>query len=139
MSATNTGTNPKKADTDGDGLVDGVETNTGTLVDEENTGTDPNNADSDGDNYNDGFEIAGGTDPNDENSQGAIPPPFLYVDFESNADDQSENGYNGEIDGSVSISVEGAPSGSTPWTGGNFEGGHLDFPDIDMNLSLIHI
>ena len=29
---------------DGDGLVDGVETNTGTLVDEENTGTDPNNA-----------------------------------------------------------------------------------------------
>ena len=79
MSATNTGTNPKNADTDGDGLVDGVETNTGTLVDEENTGTDPNNADSDGDGYNDGFEIVGGTDPNDENSKGAIPPPYLYL------------------------------------------------------------
>ena len=51
MSATNTGTDPKKADTDKDGLADGVETNTGELVDEENTGTDPNNADTDGDGY----------------------------------------------------------------------------------------
>ena len=133
VSATNTGTDPRNADTDGDGLTDGVETNTGELVDNDDTGTDPNNADTDGDGYADGGEIVGGTDPNDENSKGAIPPPFLYVDFEANAEDMSGNDYNGEVDGAVSFDVEGAPSGSTPTTGANFTGGHLDFFDIDMN------
>ena len=108
VSATNTGTNPKKADSDKDGLIDGVETNTGELVDEENTGTDPNNADTDGDGYSDGGEIVGGTDPNDENSKGALPAPFLYLDFESEALDLSENGYNGEVDGDMTFDVEGA-------------------------------
>tara|TARA_B100001121_G_scaffold26051_1_gene20218 strand:- start:226 stop:3321 length:3096 start_codon:yes stop_codon:yes gene_type:complete len=133
VSASNTGTNPKEADTDNDGLLDGVETNTGKLVDEEDTGTDPNNSDSDGDGYSDGGEIVGGTDPNDENSKGALPPPFLYVDFETEAEDLSENGNNGLIDGLVSFDVEGAPQGSTPTTAANFTGGHIDFPDIDMN------
>ena len=133
VSATNTGTDPKKADTDKDGLADGVETNTGELVDEENTGTNPLNADTDGDGYSDGGEIAGGTDPNDENSKGAIPAPFLYLDFESEATDLSENGYNGEVDGDVTFDVEGAEGGPTPTTGASFNGGHLDFFDIDMN------
>ena len=133
VSATNTGTDPKNADSDGDGLVDGVETNSGILVDEEDTGTDPNNADTDGDDYTDGGEIAGGTDPHDPNSKGAIPSPFLYVDFEDNATDLSGNDYNGEVNGAVSFDVEGAPSGPTPITGGSFTGGFLDFFDIDMN------
>jgi len=133
VSATNTGTNPKKADSDGDGLLDGVETNTGELVDEEDTGTDPNNADTDGDAYTDGGEIAGGTDPHDPNSKGAIPAPFLYVDFEDNASDLSGNNYNGEINGDVSIDVEGADGGPTPTTGASFNGGFLNFFDIDMN------
>ncbi|MDC0049930.1 hypothetical protein OAL09_11390, partial [Verrucomicrobia bacterium] len=134
VSATNTGTNPKKADSDSDGLLDGVETNTGILVDEEeNTGTDPNNADTDGDGYSDSGEIAGGTDPHDPNSKGAIPAPFLYLDFEDNASDLSGNDYNGEVDGAVSFDVEGAEGGPTPTTGANFTGGHLDFFDIDMN------
>ena len=133
VSATNTGTNPKSPDSDSDGLLDGVETNTGELVDEENTGTDPNNADSDGDGYKDGGEIAGGTDPNDENSKGALPPPLLYVDFESEATDLSGNDYNGEVDGDVTFDVEGAEGGPTPTTGASFNGGHLDFFDIDMN------
>ena len=110
VSATNTGTDPKNADSDSDGLIDGVETNSGTLVDEEDTGTDPNNADTDGDSYTDGGEVAGGTDPHDPNSKGAIPSPFLYVDFEADAEDLSENGYNGVVDGLVSFDVEGAPS-----------------------------
>ena len=133
VSATNTGTDPKKADTDKDGLADGVETNTGELVDEENTGTNPLNADTDGDGYSDGGEIAGGTDPNDENSKGAIPAPFLYLDFESEATDLSQNEYNGEVDGDVTFDVEGAEGGPTPTTGASFNGGHLDFFDIDMN------
>jgi hypothetical protein len=136
VSATNTGTDPKNADSDGDGLVDGVETNSGILIDEEDTGTDPNNADTDGDSYGDGGELAGGTDPHDPNSKGAIPAPFLYVDFEADAEDLSENGYNGEVDGLVSFDVEGAEGGPTPMTGANFTGGHIDFPDIDMNLMI---
>ena len=133
VSATNTGTNPKKADTDKDGLIDSVETNTGVLVDEENTGTNPHNIDSDGDGYSDGGEIAGGTDPNDENSKGAIPQPLLYLDFEEEAIDLSGNAHDGEVDGDVTFDVEGAESGPTPTTGASFNGGHLDFPDIDMN------
>ncbi|MFL2451663.1 MAG: LamG-like jellyroll fold domain-containing protein [Verrucomicrobiales bacterium] len=133
VSATNTGTNPKKADTDKDGLIDSVETNTGVLVDEENTGTSPLNKDSDGDGYSDGGEIAGGTDPNDENSKGALPAPFLYLDFEENAVDLSGNANDGEVDGDVTFDVEGAEGGPSPTTGASFNGGHLDFPSIDMN------
>ena len=133
VSATNTGTDPKKADTDSDGLIDSVETNTGVLVDEENTGTSPHNRDSDGDGYGDAGEISGGTDPNDENSKGAIPGPFLYLDFEDNAADLSGNANDGEVDGDVTFDVEGAEGGPTPTTGASFNGGHLDFPGIDMN------
>lgn len=56
-------------DTDGDGLLDSVETNTGIFVSEFDTGSDPNVADSDGDNYSDGEEVLFLlTDPNDINS-----------------------------------------------------------------------
>ena len=48
-------------DTDGDRLVDSVETNTGVYVSKTNTGTDPNKADSDGDNIKDGDEVLGTT------------------------------------------------------------------------------
>ena len=44
-----TTTDPTKADTDEDGLSDGVETGTGTYVSATNTGTDPKEADTDGD------------------------------------------------------------------------------------------
>ena len=136
VGVTNTGTDPKNSDTDGDGLADGVETKTGLLIDEGNTGTDPNNADTDGDGYTDGGEISGGTDPNDENSKGAIPQPFLYVDFEAEAEDMSENANNGEVDGDVTFDVAGAEGGSTPTTGASFNGGHIDFLDIDMNAMI---
>jgi hypothetical protein len=46
-------------DTDGDGLPDWAETNTGVYVDEGNTGTDPNVADTDGDGIKDGDEVLG--------------------------------------------------------------------------------
>ncbi len=50
-----TKTNPRKVDTDGDGLTDWVEVY--------RTKTNPRKADSDGDGINDGVEIFGGTDP----------------------------------------------------------------------------
>jgi hypothetical protein len=45
-------------DNDGDGLLDGVETNTGTLIDATDTGTDPLDPDWDSDGLFDGFEVA---------------------------------------------------------------------------------
>ncbi len=44
-------------DSDGDGVVDASETNTGIYVSPFDTGTDPNNRDSDGDGLSDGEEI----------------------------------------------------------------------------------
>lgn len=52
------GTNPQLADTEGDGLTDGVETNTGTYVSPTNTGTNPLVADTDADSLSDGAELA---------------------------------------------------------------------------------
>jgi methionine-rich copper-binding protein CopC len=58
-------------DSDGDGLDDVVETNTGTFVDASDTGSDPNNTDSDGDGLSDGDEVnTHGTDPNNTDSDG---------------------------------------------------------------------
>ena len=68
-----TKTNPTLVDTDEDGLIDGVETNTGTFISEKNTGTNPNSADTDKDGLIDSVEtntgklVDGnntGTDPN---------------------------------------------------------------------------
>lgn len=50
-------------DTDGDGLVDAVETDTGIFVSTTDTGTDPGKADTDGDGINDGAEITENTNP----------------------------------------------------------------------------
>ncbi len=52
-------------DSDGDGLPDEVETNTGVFVDANDTGTDPDNPDTDGDGVSDAIEVNLGTDPND--------------------------------------------------------------------------
>jgi hypothetical protein len=55
---------PLANDTDGDGLSDAVETNTGIYVDENDTGTDPDDPDTDGDGLDDGPEVnTHGTDP----------------------------------------------------------------------------
>lgn len=50
------GTNPRLADSDGDGLSDAVETATGEWVSATDTGTSPFNPDSDGDGLLDGLE-----------------------------------------------------------------------------------
>ncbi len=55
------GSDPTKEDSDGDGLKDGAETNTGTWVSATNTGTDPMKADTDGDGLKDGVETNTGT------------------------------------------------------------------------------
>jgi arylsulfatase A-like enzyme len=56
-------------DDDNDGLLDNVETSTGTYVSPTNTGTDPMDADTDGDGSGDGDEVLLGFDPNDWSSR----------------------------------------------------------------------
>ena len=63
-----TGTDPTKADTDEDGLSDGVETNTGTFVSATNTGTDPKKADTDSDGLIDSVETNTGVLVDEENT-----------------------------------------------------------------------
>ncbi|MCB1099884.1 MAG: CHRD domain-containing protein [Verrucomicrobiae bacterium] len=58
-------TDPKNPDSDDDGLLDGVESNSGVFVSETDPGTDPNKADTDDDGYSDRSEITKGTDPTD--------------------------------------------------------------------------
>jgi hypothetical protein len=64
-------------DSDGDGIWDDYETNTGVFVSATDTGTDPNDSDSDDDGIKDGYETntgvfvsatVTGTDPNDSDS-----------------------------------------------------------------------
>jgi len=57
-------TDPTDDDSDDDGLLDGVETNTGVFVDENNTGSNPLKTDSDSDGFDDGTEVRYGFDPN---------------------------------------------------------------------------
>lgn len=76
----NLGTNPQKADTDEDGLLDGVESNTGTFVDVNDTGTDPNEPDTDGDTFLDGEEVTNMTDPTDIDDPGNPNAEIVLLD-----------------------------------------------------------
>jgi hypothetical protein len=58
LEVTVSGLNPL-LDEDSDGLLNGVETNTGTYVNQNDTGTDPEVPDNDGDGYLDGLEVNG--------------------------------------------------------------------------------
>jgi hypothetical protein len=77
-------TNPRNADTDGDGLMDGDEVAIGTDPNNQDTdgdglsdndevslyGTDPTNDDTDGDGVSDGDEVAAGKNPLDPGDEG---------------------------------------------------------------------
>jgi 5-hydroxyisourate hydrolase-like protein (transthyretin family) len=88
-------TDPTKADTDGDGYNDKVESD---------AGTDPNSSDgdADGDGYADAEEIQWSTDPNDSSSY-----PQVYLSFSING--------GGYIEAS-GISMD------DPWSGGSYSG-----------------
>jgi hypothetical protein len=67
------GTEPKNADTDGDGIKDGAETNTGRFIGVNDTGSNPLLKDSDGDGVLDGAELVLGTSPADAKSTPFAP------------------------------------------------------------------
>ena len=82
------GTDPSNPDTDGDGLVDGVETDTGIFVNPDDTGTNPLNPDTDGDALRDGIETNTGvyaslsdtgTNPHLSDTDGDGTPDHLEI------------------------------------------------------------
>ncbi len=71
---------PDCADTDNDGLPNGVETNTGIFLDPTHTGTNPGVSDTDGDGLDDGEEVnTYATDPTQSDSDGDLLPDGLEV------------------------------------------------------------
>lgn len=77
-------TDPLNPDTDGDGLLDGYETNSGLFVSETDTGTDPLLPDTDLDGFSDSAEIIAETDPTDNASFPAASALPIADDFEDN-------------------------------------------------------
>ena len=68
------------SDDDNDGLLDIVETNTGTFVSAVDTGSDPFSDDTDGDGFLDGAEVSQGSDPNNAASTpAAAAAPLLSL------------------------------------------------------------
>ena len=128
-------TDPSKADTDGDGLDDGVETNTGTFVSATDTGTSPTSVDSDGDGFDDGEEFAepfsDPTDPDDP-----PPPPFEQdlvgrwtfdpgeelVDTIGNFPDLALQGNALVVDGALDVNGGGTSASGWAYTAGNYSG-----------------
>ena len=71
------------------------------------------------------------------NANAQLPEPFLYYDFEDAAGaptvtDSSGNEHEGNVNGNVTLGVSGAPSGSTPSGAGQFNGGNLSVPTVDV-------
>ena len=122
----NPGTDPLNPDTDGDGLSDGVETDTGVCLDASNTGTDPHDPDTDGDGLLDSVETNTGvfidandrgTDPHDADTDG----DGLSDDIETNsgvfvnANDPGTSPVDADTDGDgLSDSAEIFVQGSNP-------------------------
>jgi hypothetical protein len=90
---------PNNDDTDGDGLTDLVETDTGTFVNLTDTGTDPRSDDTDGDGLKDGAETNTGTfvsladtgtDPNNDNTDNDRIPDGTEVENGTNPHDPND-------------------------------------------------
>ncbi len=154
-------TDPTNADSDGDTLMDGVETNTGEFVSASDTGTsplktdtdadgladnvemvsdpatDPTKADTDGDGFNDNVEIDAGHDPTDPADN-----PFVGV-IAFSEDDWSRDGLQGENSwfyGYRNLTAEGdvekidydPVADFIPYTDDWWNGATWDFPDGDV-------
>ena len=103
-------------DTDGDGLSDSVESNSGVFAGAADSGTNPHSKDTDADGFSDGAEITAGTNPVNANDFPASL--LLYFDFEGDVGttvtDKADFGHDGTFSGAVELIAEGAPAGASP-------------------------
>jgi len=115
-------------DTDGDGLPDITETNTGIFVDETDTGTNPENPDSDNDGLDDGDEVnTYGTDPNDDDTDvDGLPDGWEVGNGLDPNDDTGENGFAGDPDEDGFTNLEEYEGGYDP---------HLPAPAAQFRVS----
>lgn len=111
------GTNPYNPDTDGDGLSDFYEAD---------NGTNPLLHDTDSDGYSDGYEVSANTDPMDENEV-----PVIYVDV-------SNSGYeDGTKDNPYNTMNEGINAASDKYTVLVALGTYEESVTIDKDIRLI--
>ncbi|MFN0129258.1 MAG: hypothetical protein ACKV19_21525 [Verrucomicrobiales bacterium] len=118
---------PRRPDTDGDGLLDGVESNTGVWVGLNDTGSSPVLADTDRDRLPDGREVPG-----------AVPGPGSNVSPSNpNRHDSDLDGYNDFVEfenGFNPVDAASAPAPILLGTGGAaLLGGDLTDPEDDGN------
>lgn len=110
------GTHPRLADTDGDGLSDAVETQTGVYVSSTDTGTHPLLADTDGDSLRDGEEVlTHGTSPHliDSDADGAPDAWELRTGYDALSAASTPPAFPGAI--AVNFISELAPRSALPW------------------------
>lgn len=102
-------TNPLVADTDKDGLSDGVESNTGIAAGANDSGTNPAKGDSDGDVYTDSFEIERGSNPSDNTSLPVQEPAFSVVLLTDDASSgiATTKTYTHAVSGGYAVTING--------------------------------
>jgi hypothetical protein len=94
---------PVPPDADNDGIPDASETNTGVYVSPTDTGTDPNNADTDGDGLSDGVETGTGTYVSATNT-GTDP----------NIPDSDGDGLSDSVETNTGVYVSATNTGTNP-------------------------
>ena len=94
---------PVPLDADGDGIPDANETNTGVYVSPTDTGTDPNNPDTDGDGLSDGVETATGT---------YVSPTDTGTD--PNIPDSDGDGLSDSVETNTGVYVSATNTGTNP-------------------------
>ena len=123
----NRGTDPGKADTDGDGLNDKMESGTGIWVSEDDRGTDPLIPDSDDDGLGDAVETNSGTfvdaanpgtSPVNADTDGDGFGDSREINEGTNPVDKSDFPAPGDVSGEVAINVEDGRTGNQAFGGG---------------------
>ena len=112
------GTDPNNSDTDGDGLLDGIETMTGIWMFDNETGTNPLVSDSDSDGISDGDEIYETyTDPtnSDTDYDGLSDGEEVYqIGTDPNLDDTDWDGLLDGVETNTSFFRDETDTGSDP-------------------------
>jgi hypothetical protein len=109
----NRGTDPTDDDTDDDGLLDGVETNTGVLAGPDDRGTNPLSDDTDGDGLLDGDEFLVSTNPLDP--------------------DSDDDGLLDGVETNTGVFVSTDDTGSDPNKTDTDDGGSDDFTEVTVD------